>query len=89
MNADCYNIFGSFNCECREGYMGDGFDCDGKTTYNSGTEIILFFMLDINECEDSNGGCEEVCVNNNGNFTCLCTTNGTEPSGGFCVGTYT
>ncbi|XP_064594807.1 IgGFc-binding protein-like [Liolophura sinensis] len=26
-NADCFNIFGGFECKCRNGFVGDGFDC--------------------------------------------------------------
>ena len=26
-NADCNNIPGSFTCDCRLGYSGDGFNC--------------------------------------------------------------
>ena len=30
-SATCKNTDGSFNCECKEGYIGDGFYCAGKT----------------------------------------------------------
>ena len=28
--------------------------------------------VDVNECSDNNGGCEHVCINNQGSFTCKC-----------------
>ena len=29
-------------------------------------------MVDIDECMDSNGGCEYTCINTNGSYTCSC-----------------
>ena len=28
-NADCVNEPGSFGCNCKPGYTGDGVDCNG------------------------------------------------------------
>ena len=28
-NADCINTFGSYNCLCRQGFEGNGFNCTG------------------------------------------------------------
>ena len=28
-NANCTDTDGSFNCTCREGFEGDGFNCTG------------------------------------------------------------
>ena len=30
VNANCEELPGAFNCECRIGYTGDGFNCIGK-----------------------------------------------------------
>ena len=30
VNATCSNTFGSFNCSCNKGFLGDGFQCEGK-----------------------------------------------------------
>ena len=29
-NAACNNTFGSYECECFDGFTGDGFNCSGK-----------------------------------------------------------
>ena len=29
-NADCIDTIGSYNCSCRSGYEGSGFNCTGK-----------------------------------------------------------
>ena len=34
--------------------------------------ILLLFILDINECAVDNGGCDEVCINTNGSYSCQC-----------------
>ena len=30
-NADCYDTPESYNCSCKEGYEGDGYNCTGET----------------------------------------------------------
>ena len=30
LNANCTDTDGSFNCTCREGFEGDGFNCTGR-----------------------------------------------------------
>ena len=30
-NADCINTQGSYTCRCKEGYMGDGYNCTSKS----------------------------------------------------------
>jgi len=32
----------------------------------------LFPSIDINECDDNNGGCEQICTNTDGSFQCDC-----------------
>ena len=28
--ADCINFIGGFECKCRDGFTGDGYQCEGK-----------------------------------------------------------
>lgn len=48
--------------------------------YYCGSEHNIFdmsvFLLDINECETNNGGCEDRCANNDGSFECFCDSVG-------------
>ena len=34
--------------------------------------FVFFFVLDINECETDNGGCEHICTNTQSSFYCSC-----------------
>ena len=44
------------------------------TLYNEVLKkVILLLCLDINECDDSNGGCSQKCNNTEGSFNCLCS----------------
>ncbi len=29
VNADCSNTIGGYNCQCKPGFTGDGFQCTG------------------------------------------------------------
>ncbi len=35
-------------------------------------ELFFLYMIDIDECAVSNGGCEHDCTNQNGGYTCGC-----------------
>ena len=35
-------------------------------------EILNNFIVDINECADDNGECDQICENTPGSFTCSC-----------------
>ena len=32
----------------------------------------ISFILDINECSNNNGGCDQICINKNGFHVCSC-----------------
>ena len=34
--------------------------------------ILYYILLDVDECQVNNGGCEETCINNQGSFECSC-----------------
>ena len=44
-NANCVNTHGSYNCSCKSGYTGDGFNCTGEIiqifSYNYLVKIVL------------------------------------------------
>ncbi len=35
---------------------------------------IMYYLVDINECNIINGGCEQVCTNTDGSFVCSCNS---------------
>ena len=47
----------------------------------------IFTFLDINECNEGNGGCEHTCINTIGNHYCTCNTGYTlNKNGRTCTG---
>ena len=34
--------------------------------------VVIYYTLDVNECTDNNGDCEQICVNNEGSYSCSC-----------------
>ncbi|XP_057330367.1 uncharacterized protein LOC130670825 isoform X1 [Microplitis mediator] len=82
----CVNTPGSYHC-VEQGLVndqpGDKVDSCPKG-YHPSTRSTC---VDVNECEDNNGGCSEVCENTNGSYFCAC--NGDErilsPDGKSCT----
>jgi len=81
-------------CICDEGYSGTGFACSGTSNgiivLAPCVQVLVFNpSLDVNECEQNNGGCEDLCTNTDGSFYCSCPNRiGFElaPSGLNCTG---
>ena len=44
-NANCSDTIGSYNCSCKTGYEGDGFNCTGYTTIDSVLVFCFFVCL--------------------------------------------
>ena len=40
-DAVCNNTKGAFNCECKQGHKGDGYNCTGGVLFSS---FALFFL---------------------------------------------
>ena len=76
----CRNTPGDFICTCNEGYQTHHSDptfCVGLllTSYDLTMLICIclgFINLDIDECVESNGGCQHDCSNNIGSYQCWC-----------------
>lgn len=37
---------------------------------------FLCFAVDVDECATMNGGCDDLCTNDDGSFSCSCTSSG-------------
>ena len=80
-NQTCTNTPGSFECGCLAGYNENGFNCIGifgwSTNFCTSIKNVAY-MLDINECELGFDDCDDPriadCINNPGNFSCICKT---------------
>ena len=48
VNADCVNTVGSYSCNCRAGYTGDGQTCNGKKSTNQPSKGNKYLMLIMN-----------------------------------------
>lgn len=56
-NGVCENMMGTYQCICDDGYQQTG---------------LRSHCEDINECAVGNGGCEDICLNTPGSFSCSC-----------------
>ena len=86
-NAECSDTIGSYECFCRTGYSGDGFNC--TSTFMScplcRCSVIKIPMIttDIDECKQDMNNChtEANCTDTEGSFYCTCN-NGFEGDDG-------
>jgi len=46
-NTDCVNKLGSFECNCKIGYTGDGVSCNGR--FLTPTTQFSFFSCNVRE----------------------------------------
>ena len=73
--AVCNNTIGSYNCSCKPEFTGDGFNCTGTFTAALNVTMVkevYTFFTDLNECDNNNGGCSQMCNNIFGSFNCSC-----------------
>ena len=90
----------SFNCTCKDGYEGDGFNCTGilplffpfdlLNSINFSNKIIIIYeinLIDVDECLLNNGGCDpnSNCTNTIGSRLCHCN-DGYSGNGTNCLG---
>ncbi|XP_067614433.1 fibulin-1-like [Eurosta solidaginis] len=57
-NSKCFNTIGSYYCECISGFRK--------------SEVNEKICLDVNECQDISGLCQQKCVNYWGGYRCTC-----------------
>ena len=51
--------------------------------------MLFIFLLDTNECNNNNGGCNQTCINEIGSFHCECDIGYTLDDDGLgCTGRY-
>ena len=83
---DCINTIGSYQCQCSEGFQftSNRRNCTGnlKTLHC----LMYILIIDIDECADKNGGCEQICNNTVGSFQCSCLVGFTLTNDAFCSG---
>ena len=73
INADCYDLPGSYTCFCRVGYTGNGTTCTGKPL-TSLSLLSYSHHSDIDECSLNISSCDLAtmnCLNTAGSFSCM------------------
>lgn len=82
----CYNLIGSFLCQCNQGYelAQDAVSCQGENAHTrshvhipSGRLLSIctyasISRADIDECSFSSYMCQYQCVNTPGSYSCEC-----------------
>ncbi|XP_035670316.1 latent-transforming growth factor beta-binding protein 4-like [Branchiostoma floridae] len=64
-DAECHNNAGSFSCQCKHGFIGNGTSCSATIC-----------VTDVDECTAAAAPCDPKanCTNTEGFFFCLCNT---------------
>ena len=96
-NATCIDTFGSYECACNSGFIGNGISCDGKNkTSIKGSTVFMHssyahsYYTDVDECFNGAHNChsEARCLNRDGGFSCMCNSPAFVGNGTFCEGVY-
>ena len=72
---DCNNTLGSYICSCYARFVlsRDKHTCQCQSGYELTADRTE--CVDVDECLDGNGGCDHICNNTNGSYTCACYVN--------------
>ena len=66
---------GSYKCSCQaigHSLDNDEHNCSGDWLLLYDSLNFLHYILDINECDTDNGGCEQICTNTVPFYNCSC-----------------
>lgn len=44
-HSDCINTIGSYKCQCKKGYTGNGIDCFRKYIFYHGVDLLRKYLL--------------------------------------------
>ena len=60
--------------QCSNGYKTRSRNCDNPAPAHGGLDCSgnRYVTIDCNECSHGNGGCEQLCVDYDGTYSCRC-----------------
>ena len=101
--ASCTNSRGSYSCDCKRGFTGNGTACQGmlnilrfgcfcrfsQCKWSKVKKNPWFLSLDIDECSADPSQCDvnANCINNDGSYLCTCLQ-GFTGNGTICEGRF-